>query len=126
MADDGNLSNVLRALERVKREIIEDTSKALDKSAAEVVATMKSVAPVADVDGGELRDSIRVEPGDHELSRTIIAGDAKADYARFVEFGTLDRPPANFFWGPWRLLRRRVQGRVNRAPGAAIRRFNRG
>lgn len=125
MADDGNLSNVLRALERVKREIIEDTSKALDKSAAEVVSTMKAVAPVADVDGGELRDSIRVEKSD-ELSRTIIAGDAKADYARFVEFGNVNQPPANFFWGTWRLLRRRVQGRVNRAPGAPIRRFNRG
>ena len=125
MADDGNLSNVLRALDRVRREIIEDTSKALDKSAAEVVSTMKAVAPVADVDGGELRDSIRVEKGE-ELSRTIIAGDAEADYARFVEFGTVNQPPANFFFGPWRLLRRRVQGRVSRAPGAAIRRFNRG
>lgn len=126
MADDGNLGNVLRALDQVKRQIVADVEKALDKSVDEIIAAIKAVTPVDDVDGGQLRDSIRVLMGDHQLSRMIVAGDIDAAYARFVNFGANGVKPTNFFWGVWRLLKRRVVARVNRSPAATIARFNRG
>lgn len=83
--------------------------------------------------------------GDPDLTATIVAGNAEAYYARFVEFGTaphtikpkntqgalyipgrgwlkpgegIDHPGSSarpFFFGPFRALRRKVRSRVSRA-----------
>jgi hypothetical protein len=46
---------------------------------------------------------------------TISAGDAKAYYARWVEFGTLQRPAQPYFFPSWRSVRKSVQSRNRRA-----------
>lgn len=90
---------------------------AIDKSAEELVSMQRRLVPV---DDGDLRDSIRVEPGRHELSVDVKAGDKKAFYAAMVEFGTLNASPQPFFFPPYRALRRRIRGRITRALRKAV------
>ncbi|MEQ1403837.1 HK97-gp10 family putative phage morphogenesis protein [Neorhizobium sp. Rsf11] len=120
--------------------------EALEQSADEAIAVMKGLVPV---DSGELRDSIAWTWGDApkgaialatstakagDLRITIYAGGGDAYYARFVEFGTSPHPnkglfagsmhpgtPAQpFFYPGWRLVRRKVKGRVTRNIKKAI------
>lgn len=72
--------------------------------------------------------------GDPDLSLTIHAGDAKAYYAAFVEFGTsahtaggkfkgADHPGATaepFFFPAWRSLRKRTKSRISRATKKSV------
>lgn len=113
----------------------------MEKGANEIVAMAKSLVPV---DSGALRDSIgwtwgdapegSIQLGKVRASRdgdeaiTIYAGtrnkslgDADAFYARFVEFGTQHMAPSPFFYPSYRMLKRRVKGRVTRSMKKAIR-----
>lgn len=101
-----------------KREI----EKELDRSANDVAALARSLAPVEE---GALKASIKVEPGRHELARNIVAGDETAFYARWVEHGHKEggkfvaaRP---FFFPAWRALRRSIKTRLGRAYSKAAR-----
>ena len=107
---------------------------AMEKSAAEIVALMKSLVPV---DSGDLRDSIAWTWGEAPkgalvlgrtrkslaakagLSLTIYAGGGDAYYARFVEFGTVEMAAQPFFFPAWRLGRKRARGRIARAASKA-------
>lgn len=132
-----------RALpEKVKAKVKE----ALEQSADQAVAAMKALAPV---DGGDLQRSIAWTWGDApkgaiaiatskakvgDLRITIYAGGGDAYYARFVEFGTAphvnkgkfagSKHPGTaaqpFFYPGWRLVSRRVKGRVTRAVTKAV------
>lgn len=149
------LKRKLKAMPKIARDEIHD---ALRQSAAEMVGTAKSFAPVK---SGALRDSVGYTFGDYkpensnvrgvvgggsrladpDLTVTIHAGDAKAYYAAFVEFGTaghkieaklapalhlyggdfvesVDHPGAAarpFFFPAWRMVKKKVKGRVSRA-----------
>ena len=134
--------------EAAKAEIV----AAMEAGAAEVVALAKSLAPV---DDGDLRESIGWTWGDPpkgaiviaksrpmrsagDMRITIYAGNDKAFYARWVEFGTAphsveegaDRsskrkraggrmhPGARatpFFFPAYRATRKRLKSRVSRA-----------
>ena len=107
------LKRKLAAMPAAAKKEIE---KELDRSANDVAALARGLAPVED---GALKASIRVEPGKHDLARNIIAGDDKAFYARWVEHGHKDggtvvnaRP---FFFPAWRALRRSIKTRLGRA-----------
>ncbi|MBK3745621.1 HK97 gp10 family phage protein [Paraburkholderia aspalathi] len=93
------LQNKLNRLPSVAKDLIK---QALEQSAAEIVAMAKSLVPV---DDGDLRDSIGWTYGKApkgamtlgkvaaselagDLTITIYAGNSKAYYARWVEFGT--------------------------------------
>lgn len=121
--------------------------EAMELSAEETVAAMKSLVPV---ESGDLRDSIGWTWGEPPkgavivarsqaksktgLRITIYAGNDQAYYARWVEFGTA--PHVNggkfagtqnpgmrakpFFFPGWRLVRRRVKGRVTRSIKKAV------
>lgn len=123
--------------------------EALAKSAEELTAMQKRLAPR---DSGDLQESIgftfgkytadnanvrgvsTAGGGDPDLSVTVHAGNAKAYYAAFIEFGTAphkqgglfegtDHPgtsPQPFFYPPYRALRKRIKGRVTRAGRKAI------
>ena len=107
---------------------------ALEEGADELVAMMQRLAPVAHVDGGQLRDSIKREwttgaqgdgatergaqlsaKGDAGLAITISAGDKIAYYARWVEHGTAQQPAHPFFFPSYRALKKRISARINRA-----------
>ena len=119
--------------------------EAMEQSANEAVALMKSLAPKQ---SGDLADSIGWTWGDApkgsialatsknksgNMRITIYAGGGDAYYARFVEFGTSPHvngglyagsqhpgtPAQPFFYPGWRVVRRRVKGKVTRAIKAA-------
>lgn len=122
------LAAKLKALpDKARQEI----RKALEVSAKEMSDVAESFAPI---DSGDLRRSIGYTfgnyqadnanvrgvnagsgVGDPDLTVTIHAGDAKAYYAAFVEFGTVDTSAQPYFFPAWRLTKRRVKGRISRA-----------
>jgi len=105
--------------------------KVLEVSAAEMVSLAKALAPV---DVGNLRDSIRSEPGDHDLAVVVRAGgelttrEVRAgsgedyDYSLAAEFGTIDTPEQPFFWPSYRAVKKRAKNRATRAVRKAARR----
>jgi HK97 gp10 family phage protein len=153
------LKRKLLAMPQVARQEIHG---ALQQSAAEMVGTARNFAPVK---SGALRDSIDYTFGEYkpansnvrgvtgggsklndpDLTVTIHAGDAKAFYAAFVEFGTtghkieaklapalhlygggyveaVNHPGAAarpFFYPAWRLVKKKAKGRVSRATNKA-------
>lgn len=90
----------------------------LDRCARELVALAVQLAPA---DSGDLKASIHFVTGEHDLARKIVAGDAEAFYARWVEFGTVDQPAQAFLFPAYRLLRDKFQRRLANASGKAIR-----
>lgn len=145
------LDKLNRRLAAMSTETKRQVSAAIEKSAQEVVAQAKRFAPVAEVNGGDLRDSIewhwtgqggadqegaqsarsasrQSTKGAEMLAATITAGGTpKGGHAGWVEFGTAEAPghaatPAQpFFFPAYRLLRNRIRSRIARALGAAIR-----
>lgn len=97
---------------------------AMEKGAQEIVDMMKRLAPV---DDGDLRDSIGWTWGDApkgavamlksapiagNLRITIYAGNSKAYYARWVEFGTQKMAAHPYFFPSYRALRTRTKRRL--------------
>jgi HK97 gp10 family phage protein len=146
-----NLDRLKKRLEAIPKAARVEIRKALEKGAQEIKTMARVMAPQ---DSGDLRESIDYTFGTYEaanpnvrgvvagggladpdLSVTIHAGDAKAFYAAFVEFGTAPHPqggqfagtehpgtPAQpFFFPAYRLLKKRVKGRISRAVRQAAR-----
>lgn len=107
---------------------------ALEKSASELAATATSLAPkktgalaasIGYTFGEYKPDNANVRGiktfgadngvGDPDLTVTVHVGDAKAFYAAFVEFGTQKSSAQPFFFPAYRLVKKRVKGRVTRA-----------
>ena len=138
------LERLRRKLRRLPDAARAEIAKAMEQSAAEIVALAKSLVPV---DSGDLRDSIGWTWGDApqgsitlgtvrqsgsgagNMVITVYAGNSEAFYARWVEFGTSPHtnegmfagshnpgtPARPYFYPAYRALRRRVRGRVTRA-----------
>jgi HK97 gp10 family phage protein len=90
----------------------------LQRSAADVVALQKTLAPV---DEGDLSSSIKTEPGRHELAVNIVAGGPEAPHAVHVETGTSSMDAQPFFFPGWRAMRKTIKRRLARAAGKAAR-----
>lgn len=124
MAKVQNLGRLLKKLEKMPKQAKADIKAALDKGGAEIVASAKALVPK---DDGILAGTIQQEPGRHELEITVVAGgeattrpvrdgaDASYDYAFAQETGTREMPANPFLRPAFRLVRKRVVGRVNRA-----------
>lgn len=119
---NASLKDFERRLARLPMAAKKAAQAALDKSADELVAAQRSLVPR---DSGKLAASIHWEATD-ELTRTITAGgeatmhtDERSgiayDYAFGQEFGTTRQPAQPFFWPAYRLTRKRIRGRINRA-----------
>lgn len=106
--------------------------KAMEEGAEEMVGMARRLVPV---ESGDLRESIgwtwgaaprgamilgtsRAAAGGDRI--TIFAGNEKAFYARFVEFGTVATPAQPYFFPSWRALRKRIKARNTRAVTRAI------
>lgn len=111
------LDRLKKRFARLPARMRAEVRASLEKSADELVAMQKRLAPV---DDGDLRDSIRKEDGRHELSIEVKAGDRKVFYAAMVEFGTVNAPAQPFFFGPYRALRKRMRSRTSRAVRKAV------
>lgn len=110
------------------------TRAAMEKGAQELVDMMKRLVPV---DHGDLRDSIGWTWGEAPkgsftilkgsaggayagLRIVVYAGNSKAFYARFQEFGTQAQPAQPYFFPSYRSLRRRIKSRITREMKKAI------
>ncbi|WP_242224032.1 HK97-gp10 family putative phage morphogenesis protein [Shinella zoogloeoides] len=105
---------------------------AMEKSAEELVAMMKRLAPV---DTGDLQMSISWTWGkapegatviaessedSRGLKITVYAGSKAAYYVRWQEFGTSQMRAHPFFFPSWRALRKRIKSRITREMKKAI------
>ena len=131
MADNG-LAKTLAAIERARKTPREIIVPAILKSAEELAAAQRALAPV---DTGALRDSITVTaPGQstppysmegglrmaNPTEAIVTAGNSKVRYAHLVEYGTKNSEAHSFFWSAYRLLRARLKNRVNRTAKKAV------
>ena len=116
----------LKRLEALRRKVRAALAAPLDKGASEIVADARRFAPVEE---GDLRQSIRWRPGEHELVRIVEAGNegtmvtgARVYFqnARLQEFGTQEMPANPFFFVAYRLNRRRIRRRLKAAARKAI------
>lgn len=124
------LRRKLRELpDAMEREIFSQ----FEKGAIQVTGMMRSLAPI---DDGALRASIGWgwgEPGSADKSMpkpggvftrlSIWAGDAKAFYARWVEFGVIGRAAQPFFFPAWRSMRKKVMAANKRAMSKVAKRI---
>lgn len=154
----------IKGLDRLNKKLVklpkvaeQAIKAAMEQGADEMVALAKSLVPV---DSGDLRDSVgwtwgtaprgsitfgNIKSADGSLTLTIYAGDERAFYARWVEFGTkthnvakgggtklgklkhklgggITHPGSNakpFFYVSWRPLKRRIKSRITRATNKA-------
>jgi len=133
----------LRAkLRALPDEVRKEMRAAMTTGAEELVSMQKRLAPV---DSGDLRDSIGYSfgeyraansnvrgvgvgsrVGDPDLSVTVHAGDAKAYYAAFLEFGTVNMAAHPFFFPAYRALRKRIRSRISRASSNAAKKIAKG
>ena len=132
MAVEG-LSALEARWKRIPALVKAEVAAAMEETAAQLVAEMKSVAPR---ETGTLADSIAWTWGDAPkgamtigtvggreygtLRITIYAGGGEAFYAKFQEFGTVKMPARPYFFPVWRARKRRTRGRITRAIGKAI------
>ena len=129
MSRSPQLARFIRRMNAIPVAVRAAVQPALDSSAAELVGTMKRLAPVED---GALQRTIEAQPGKHELARQVVAGgeattvpvrdgaDAEYDYALAQEFGTADMPANPFFFPAFRLLRKRLNNRIKRSIRKAV------
>lgn len=135
------LQKLQKKLDAMPRVAKEEIRSALEKSADEIVAMAKNLAPSLKKPDtrkknprrpGELRDSIgwtygkapkgaltlgevRASQLAGDLTITIFAGNSDAFYARWVEFGTQKMSAQPYFYPSYRANKRRTRSRVTRA-----------
>ena len=93
-----------RALTNIAELTQKEVAAGMDAAADDMILTMKAICPV-EHDArhgrtpGTLRESIRREDGttkDGRPSVRVVAGNKKAFYARWVEFGTAEHAPGSY------------------------------
>lgn len=132
--NDNGLARTLAAMDRVKRAPREQIMRALITSGNDLADAQKMLAETSR-DTGALIDSITVtgpghatpaysQPGGSrvagETEVIVTAGNSEVRYAHLVEYGTSKTDAQPFFWPALRLLRRRIQQRIDRAGRKAI------
>jgi HK97 gp10 family phage protein len=120
------LASLNRKFERLPKSAEDAARKAIAISADEIVAMAKRLVPV---DEGDLRASIGWTWGEAPegtkvlgsarggaaLTATIFAGDHKAFYARWIEFGTVKMSAHPYFFPSYRANAKRAKSRIKRA-----------
>jgi len=74
-----------RAIDDFEDKVIDDVKRVVAETAEMMANQMKALAPVSEIDGGNLRQSIEVKYFNKGLSARIISG---ASYSWYVEMGT--------------------------------------
>jgi HK97 gp10 family phage protein len=127
------LDRLRRRLDAIPKGVKQAVQPALQKSGDELAGTMRSLAPE---DTGALKASITVTPAGQstppysqpggstvvpENAVAITAGNSEVRYAHLQEYGTAHTPAHPFFWPAYRLLKKRIQNRLKRSIGKAVR-----
>lgn len=120
-----------RRLKRIPSRVRAEVVAVMQDAAEDVAAIMRKVGPEDRT--FRLERSIRVEPNAPAMKVRILAGgrattksvrkgaSATYDYALAQEFGTQDMAANPFFYPTWRLRRRSVRTKINRAIRQAVR-----
>ncbi|MGG3662098.1 HK97-gp10 family putative phage morphogenesis protein [Bacillus gobiensis] len=74
-----------RVISRFERHVIREIKRIVAETAEIIASQARALAPVAEIDGGNLRNSIEVKYLNGGLTAVITV---TADYAIYVEFGT--------------------------------------
>jgi HK97 gp10 family phage protein len=123
-----NLDRLNAKLARVPARAKAEIKLALDKGGDEIV---RSAKVLVQEDSGDLGRSIQKQPGRHEFEVQVVAGgeattrpvrkgvDSSYDYAMGNELGTKEMPAQPFLRPAFRLVAKRVNGRVRRAVNKA-------
>ncbi|MBX8785278.1 HK97 gp10 family phage protein [Ochrobactrum sp. GRS2] len=123
------LAKLQRKINRLPNIAKQKIKVALEQSAEEITSLAKSLVPV---DQGELRDSIGWTWGKApkgaltlgkvaeasmagDLTITIYAGNSKAYYARWVEFGTQKMGAQPYFYPSYRANKKSTRNRIRRS-----------
>lgn len=133
--NDNGLAGFNAALDQILRNAETKITPALLKGGNEFAGMAKGLAE-SSRDTGALIDSIEVTPpggttppysqpgGSHVAGPTeviVTAGNSHVRYAHLVEFGTSKTEAEPFFWPAYRVLKKRIRNRINRAAKKAIR-----
>ena len=131
LTDDAKRVNA--RLAALPHELREHLRKALMISANEVAANVTALAPE---DDGDLKASVAVTgPGEttpayasdggqrtaHDLEALVTVGNPQVRNGHLQEFGTAHHEAQPFMRPGWRIAKPRVERRLRRAIGAAIR-----
>ncbi len=134
MASD-QLARLQNRLEAIPKAVRDAVQPALKASGQELVDAMKALAEPSRKTG-ELIDSITFttagnttppysQPGGSrvvpENAVVVTAGNTKARYVHFVEYGTSKMAAEPFFWPAYRLLKKKLSTRIKRAASKAVR-----
>lgn len=132
--NDNGLASTLAAIDAARKAPRDVILPALLKSGEELANAQRMLAE-SSRDSGALIDSIEVTPpgkstppysqpgGSRVAGETeviVTAGNEDVRYPHLVEFGTADTEAQPFFWPAFRLLRKRLQNRINRAAKKAV------
>lgn len=127
------IERMSKRLLAVPKEVRQAVQPALLRSGEELAALQRQLAPE---DEGDLKESIAVTPGGQktppysqpggsmtvpENAVAVTAGNTDVRYPHLQEHGTTFHPAQPFFWPAYRLLRKRLTGRIKRAIGKAVR-----
>ncbi|WP_412033150.1 HK97-gp10 family putative phage morphogenesis protein [Nitratireductor aquimarinus] len=133
---DNGLAATMAAFDRAQKAPREAVMPALLRSGEELAGAQKALAERSR-DTGALIESIEVTPPGHptppysqpgsaqvagETEVLVTAGNSDVRYPHLVEYGTANTEAQPFFWPALRLLRPRIQNRINRATKQAIKR----
>ena len=145
-----NRERLLKRLEEIPKEVRAAIRPAIEQGAREIADMARNLAPR---DSGDLQNSIGYtfgdykpensnvrgvsvgQAGDKDLTAIIHAGDARAFYARWVEFGVANSweiggrfegathpgfSAQPFFFPSYRANKRKVKNRISRATTKAV------
>jgi len=130
-----SLESLNRRLAAIPKAVREAVQPALTNSGDELAAAMKALAETSR-DSGDLIESIAVTAGGQttppysqpggsrvvpENAVAVTAGNSKVRYPHLVEYGTTKIAAQPFFWPAYRLLKKRLQRRIKRSIGKAVR-----
>lgn len=130
--DDGGINRIKQRLNAIPKNVRAAMVPELLKSGNDLAVTARILAPR---DSGALQDLIAVTPGGSntppystpggrvtvpELAVAVTAGNKDARYAHLVEHGTQEAAAQPFFWPAFRLLRKKITGRIKRAASKAV------
>lgn len=133
MAKITGASQLNAKLRRLRTETAKQMQPAVANAADLIVSTQKRLCPVQT---GALRESIQWNAGAppegarlgggaptsaNETRVFITAGDRRAYYAPFVEFGTRTRPAHAFFFPGYRAEKKRAKAIIARGTREAVR-----
>jgi HK97 gp10 family phage protein len=111
-------------------QAVRDAAKAAnEKAAAETVARLKLTVPHGPDKRGHIVDSIRMEPGRHDLEVVIKVGSEAVPYAAPLEFGHKNKDgsrtrPTKFFFPTIKVMRKKWRARMQRAIRAALKKLS--